>query len=242
MGDVWAGLAAGLGTASELSIKQYMQDLDRKLKEQEEENRVRRERELARYKSELRREETRAARAGTYTGSPVPSTEDGQYYALGWDEEGAQQSMRPVGDIPTGLLGEIKEERERKKTKEELQLENEMLRGEQIRSSTDLNRARAATAGVTGGGGRNAPNITPKNRIDADKRASEVAAAEFSDIVTSDGSILGKPKNMDQREYDDRVRAFRRRKEELVNYYLGIEGEGESNDEIASFFESLLSR
>lgn len=241
MGDVWAGLASGLGTASQLSIQQYMQDLDRKLKEQEEENRFEREKKLAQYKSELRTEEARATRAGTYTGSPVPSTEDGQYYAFGWDEEGAQQSMRPVGDIPTGLLGEIRGERERKLAMEEAKLENEALRREQIRSSTRLNEARTATAGSTGG--RNTPNnITPKNRIDADKRAGEVAASDFPEIVTADGSILRKPNKMDQQEYDEKVRAFRRRKEELVNYFLGVEGGEEENDEVASWLESLLSR
>lgn len=229
MGDVWGGLAAGLGTASNIAIQQYMQDLEAKVKEQERENEERRKRALEDYKAKLARE----GRAGTLHGTPTPSYEDGSMYGYKWNEDGTQQEYGPVGAIPEGMLSSQRNEQERKRELEAIDLDNKRAQGEQRRSAASLNAARERDLASGGGGGATGKQPSVTETINAEKRAEEVASREFRDFVSSDGVPRTSPKQgQTQEELDEGIRKYRDRVAQLTRQYLYPQ----IRDELDSYF------
>lgn len=191
MASIWSGLAAGLGTASNLILQRQQQEWEAKLKEQERANEEARE--LRMHEKKLAIEAKN--RAGQPLYKPEAEIGDTDYRGLAYGPDGRTVEMRSFGRRPQGILDQETLVAEQSAADRERR-----IRLDEARIGAAERRARGGSGG--GGGSSNSKGIlTAGQKRDAENQAIDEALQNTGVYKGKDGRFFrdgmdskGKPK------------------------------------------------
>lgn len=160
MASIWSGLAAGLGTASNLMLQRQQQEWEAKLKEQERANEEARE--LRMHEKKLAIEAKN--RAGQPLYKPEAEIGDTDYRGLAYGPDGRTVEMRSFGRRPQGIL-----DQETLMAEQNAADRERRIRLDEARIGAAERRARGGSGG--GGGSSNSKGIlTAGQKRDAENQ------------------------------------------------------------------------
>lgn len=179
MASIWAGLAGGLGAASNLLLQRQQREWEAKLKEQEAANDEARS--LRMY--EKQRKIDRSMQAGTIEGTPFVGADGGIY---GWKrtKDGGFERSR-IGEISPEEMALEQQKRDFEIRRGMLDIEGKEARIEKDRAAAEKYSRQGSGGGGSSGGG--SKGLTANQRMNAENQAIDESLQSAGVYKGNDG-------------------------------------------------------